>query len=129
MRVVFDGLGIVLDGRGVGVARVGVWVEGMRWCGGHDGDWRGCAWSLLGDATAGWLDGGHDGCTERPLVDVGAAAGSRRRRGGVHCRKLRQVSVWAAPRSLQGNKSWAAQLWCPARPGMLLGLSNLSAWL
>ena len=24
-------LGIVLDGRGVGIARGGVWVEGMRW--------------------------------------------------------------------------------------------------
>ena len=38
---------------------------------------------LLGDAIAEWVHGGHAGCTERPRVDGGAAAGSRRRRGGT----------------------------------------------
>ena len=70
-------------GRWLSVARGCVWVEGVRWRGGRDGDWRGCAWSLLGDATAERLDGGHGGCTERPRVDGEAAAGSRRRRGGT----------------------------------------------
>ena len=70
-------------GRWLSAARGCVWVEGVRWRGGRDGDWRGCAWSLLGDATAGWLDGGHAGCRQWSRVDGGAAAGSRLRHGGT----------------------------------------------
>ena len=51
--------------------------------GGHGGDCGVCAWWVLCGVSAGRLDGGHGGCTERPRVDSGAAARPRRRCGGT----------------------------------------------